>query len=238
MTKNEFLTRFEAELRLMGIPDADEIAEEYREHFEAKTADGFTEEETAARLGAPEEVAGQYSADMRRAVRGNRGIVITGLVFADILVVIIFILLYAWCIVCTVFTAAALSVGVCLILGFGSVELIPPMPYGCAVLFAMSLFATAVLAAAGTAYFFGFTRQLTRAYGRWAENTLASASGLPTLPALPVYPRLSPKARRRIRSVVLAALIVFAVASIAAYIVSAVWAKSIEFWHVWNWFVG
>ena len=53
MTKNEFLTQFAAELTKRGFADRDDVLEEYRQHFDFKMADGYTQEEIAAKLGTP-----------------------------------------------------------------------------------------------------------------------------------------------------------------------------------------
>lgn len=53
MTKNEFMTRLMNELHRRNVADAAEVAEEYEQHFAFKLADGYSEEEIAAKLGAP-----------------------------------------------------------------------------------------------------------------------------------------------------------------------------------------
>jgi len=60
MTKNEFMTRLASELRKRNVADAADVTEEYEQHFAFKLADGYSEEEIAARLGKPEELAAQY----------------------------------------------------------------------------------------------------------------------------------------------------------------------------------
>lgn len=52
MTRNEFMTRLSAELRRNHVADAVDIEEEYEQHFAFKLADGYSEEEIAAKLGA------------------------------------------------------------------------------------------------------------------------------------------------------------------------------------------
>ena len=47
MTKNEFLSRLEAELEARRVPEPEDILGEYRRHFEYKLADGYSEEEIA-----------------------------------------------------------------------------------------------------------------------------------------------------------------------------------------------
>ena len=60
MTKNDFLTKFTSVLKKNQVPDFAEIIEEYEQHFAFKMADGYSEEEIAARLGDPEQLAMQY----------------------------------------------------------------------------------------------------------------------------------------------------------------------------------
>ena len=51
MTKNEFMTRLTSELHRRNVADSADVAEEYEQHFVFKLADGYSEEEIAARLG-------------------------------------------------------------------------------------------------------------------------------------------------------------------------------------------
>ena len=54
MTKSEFMTHLEHELRRRNVADAADGREEYEQHFAFKLADGYSEEEIAAKLGTPE----------------------------------------------------------------------------------------------------------------------------------------------------------------------------------------
>ncbi len=62
MTKNEFMTQLASELRKRNIADVADVVDEYEQHFAFKLADGYTEEEIAARLGDPVAVAAQFGA--------------------------------------------------------------------------------------------------------------------------------------------------------------------------------
>ena len=92
MTKNEFLSRLEAELEARRVPEPEDILGEYRRHFEYKLADGYSEEEIAARLGAPEELAAQFEPEReaphpsRAGSAARSALTWTGLVFADMFV--------------------------------------------------------------------------------------------------------------------------------------------------------
>jgi hypothetical protein len=120
-------------------------------------------------------------------------------VFADIFTACFFIVFYAWVLVMAALTISSLAVGICLITGLNVHSLIPPMPYGCGLIFAVSFIALAALAAIGTFYCAAFVRQLMRSYTRFHKNTIAAASGIMTLPAVAINPQFSLKTRRIIR---------------------------------------
>jgi len=239
MNRKEFIETLAKKLRDNNVNDLDEIIAEYEEHFDFKLADGYSEEEIAARLGDPEEIAVQYAPGKpEKAAGGKKAVVITGLVFADIFVGAFFALLFAWIAVMGAFSVASAVVGVCYITGFSIYSLIPPVPYyWCAIVYAVMLLSLAVLSGVGTIYCISYCRQLMRAYGRFHKNCIASASGKAVLPSLAIHPKFSARTNRTLRSVALISLAVFAVSFVSAYILSAVAAGALEFWHEWNWFV-
>ena len=53
MNKTEFINTLTSILKERKIKDIDEIVAEYEQHFLIKMADGYSEEEIAARLGDP-----------------------------------------------------------------------------------------------------------------------------------------------------------------------------------------
>ena len=54
--------------------------------------------------------------------------------------------------------------------------------------------------------------------------------------ALAVNPQFSPAAKRRMRSVALVALVIFAAFFVLSYVMCVLSAGSLEFWHAWSWF--
>ena len=54
MTKHEFMARLASELHKRNVADAADVTQEYEQHFAFKLADGYSEEEIAAKLGTPE----------------------------------------------------------------------------------------------------------------------------------------------------------------------------------------
>lgn len=69
MTKTEFLTRLQAALESRNVADPADILEEYEQHFAFKLADGYVEEEIAAKLGSPEDLAAQFESEPQSAAR-------------------------------------------------------------------------------------------------------------------------------------------------------------------------
>lgn len=237
MTKNEFLTKLNDELAKNNVSDAADIVDEYEQHFTFKLADGFSEEEIAAKLGDPVALAMQYEQnDGSKTPDGGRVTTIIGLCFADLFAGMFFVLLAAWGIVMAVFSVSCTTVAVCLLGGMNIYGLLPPMPYWCGAIAGLTFAALAVLVAVGFIYYAAFVRQLLRSFGRFQHNALAASIGKPSLPALAISPRISAKTNRRIRSIALVSVALFAVCFALAYITCALSAGSLEFWHTWGWF--
>lgn len=200
MTKFEFLERLEKELKQNNVPDVMDIVGEYEQHFAFKLADGFAEEEIAAKLGDPAGIAAQFDpGTVKKGRTGNKAIAALGLCFTGVAAGLFFILLTAWGIVLAAFSLCSAAAAVSLIAGINPWSLIPPMPYGSAIIFCVVMTALAVLSAVGCIWFVAFLRQMTRVYGRFHHNTMAAAAKNPILPTIAVYPSFQPKAWVRMR---------------------------------------
>lgn len=237
MTKLEFMTQLTQELQKRHVADAADVAEEYEQHFAFKLADGYSEEEIAARLGDPAALAAQFGeTGAPRQGRGNKGFTVAGLCVADVFAGLFFVLLAAWELV---IAAAAIAFGgaaVCLFGGLNIRGLIPAMPYWCGAILALSLAALTVLLVICCVYYGAFLRQLIRSFGRFQHNALAAASGAPVLPPLAIHPQFAAKTKRRLRTAALIALALGAVCFVLAYLACTLSAGSFQFWHTWGWF--
>lgn len=238
MTRNEYLSRLRAALLEQHVPDAEDIVGEYADHFSFKLADGFSEEEIAARLGAPEVLAAQFEPGTAKPSGAGKVPTVIALCFADLFVVCFFILLFAWTLVLAALAISCIAIAVSLFAGTTLYGILPPIPYWCGAVFAVTLLALAVLSVAGCVYYTAFVRQLLRSYLRWHHNTIAAAAGEPVLPGLGIHPQLPAQRNRRLRTTALIALVVFIVCFILGMLVSMLSAGALEFWHVWHWFQG
>jgi len=238
MKKTEFLTELARELAKRNVADAADVMEEYEQHFAFKLADGYSEEEIAAKLGAPAALAAQFQAAEAPQRPGVGSCVLTkiGLGLTELFGGLLFLLLAAWELVMAAAAVACGVCAVCLLAKLGLFGLIPAMPYGCAVLLALTLLALGVLLAAGCVWYAAFLRQLVRAFGRFRHNVLARSKGCAVLPPLPAAPQLSGKGRRTLRRVALGAAVCFAACFVLTVIVSMIAAGAFPFWHAWGWF--
>ena len=239
MTKNEFMTRLASELRKRNVSDAADVAQEYEQHFAFKLADGYSEEEIAAKLGNPEELAAQFESAPQTEKKQSVVLTWLWLVWADLFFGIFAVLLLSFG---AVLAACVLSfglTGVCLVGNLGTLPFVtlPSMPYWCGAILGLSLLALCVLSVIGCIWYFAFCRQILRAYGRFHQNTLAQSRGGAVLPGLPIAPQFAPKKKRQLRTAALIALLLFVVCFVLGYAASALSAGSFQFWHVWGWFL-
>jgi len=239
MNKQAYLAALEKALKAKGVGDCADILEEYAEHFDMKTADGYGEEEIAARLGSPEEIAAQFEGMLSEQGdrAGSKIATGIGLFFAGILAGSLLLILYVWVFVLGVFALAGGVLGVMALTGqsaaFG-ITLIPQMPFVSALLLGIALLVLGMLAAMGTEYCRLYTTQLLRVYARWHKAVRSGT--LRTMPPIQKYPAIAPKKRRIMRGMTLIVLVIFIITFIAGAISMMLIASSFEPWHVWNWF--
>lgn len=235
MTRAEYLKALGAALRKQHVTEVQDILSEYDDHFVCKLADGYSEEEISARLGDPAALAAQFAPNAMPP-RASKSLTVTGLCFADLFAGIMLILLAAFALVLAAFALVSAAAAVCLLGKLNPHGWIPPMPYGSALIFGITLLALCALTICGVIWFIAFLRQLMRAFSRFQRNAMAAANGHAQLPSLPIAPQLCPWDRRRLRTTALIALMIFAAAFVLGMFVSIVSAGSFQFWHVWGWF--
>lgn len=234
MTKQEYLLELKNELKRNGIPDSEDIVSEYEQHFLFKLADGFSEEEIAAKLAAPEAIAAQFAGI--RGVKKRNGSKKTVLLLWLTLMGVFECMLYAafLAFIVGLFCASLVPavLGAELIAGLNYLNILPPMPYGGAVVFGIMLLALAVMLLLFAIYCFAYLRQIVRASLRWRKNLVRDEA----MPLLPMSPQFSPKTRRVLRGTLLWAVLIFGIAFIAGFAILALYTRSMGFWHALGWF--
>lgn len=234
MTKQEYLTQLKNELVRQGVADAEEVVAEYEQHFAFKLADGFSEEEIAKKLGDPAAIASQFAGlpGEKKRKGGKKAFLVLWLTFIGVFELMLYAAFFSFSIalVCGAVVPAAL--GVELIAGLNYFNILPPMPYSGAILFGITLISLSVMLVLFAIYCFAYLRQMIRASLRWRRNLMKNEA----LPMLPMNPQFAPKTRRAMRSVLLWAVLIFALTFIAGYAVLSIYTNSLGFWHALGWF--
>ncbi len=236
MKKNEYLAELRSELKRNNAADMDDIILEYEQHFAFKMADGYSEEEIAAKLGAPKTIAAQFDSakDMGENQTGAGFFLKLGLGFTALFEAMFYILFLSWDIVLAVSTVSFGTLGVYLVGYFEYFRFFPRMPYLGSLILGISILGLAIIFAVATIYCFAFLKQVIKASVRWHKNMTSKSA----LPPLPWNPQFEPKTRRTLRTVLLWAVAVFGICFVLSFIGLAFSAGTMGFWHHWNWFVG
>ena len=245
MNRHEYLTALEKALKAKGVRDYNEIIEEYAEHYDLKSADGYTEAEITSRLAPPEEIAQQWSdiSTKKESKIGQQIAAGIGFFFLDACLGIpIFISLYAWILSFAATTFAFALSGLVMALGIDRIYPLSEyvnvgfvMPYISSLFIGVALIALTVLVAIGTEYCRLYTNKLLAAYLRWHKTVLSGTTR--NLPPKPIHPVIAPKKRRFMRNSILVSVLVFAISSMVAYASMVIASGSFEPWHIWAWFV-
>ena len=234
MTKQEYLMELKNELKRNGIPDSEDIVSEYEQHFLFKLADGFQEDEIAAKLGDPETIAAQFAGirQEHKASGGKKFLLTIWLTIIGAFEVMLYGAFTAFIagVICGSLVPAAL--GVELIAGINFMNILPPMPYGGAVVFGIALISLGVLLFLFALYCFAYLRQMIRASLRWRKNLMCGEA----MPMLPMSPQFSTKSRRALRSVFLWSLMIFGITFVLGFAILALYTHSWGFWHALGWF--
>ena len=234
MTKQEYLTQLKNELKHNGVQDEDEILSEYEQHFAFKLADGYSEEEIAAKLGAPAQIAIQYAGLPREKKQkgGKKTLLILWLSVIGVFEVVLYAAFLWFTVALFCGSLVPTALGVELIAGLNVMNILPPMPYGGAIVFGITMIALGVILFLFAVYCLAFLRQMVRASLRWRKNMVRDEA----LPLLPMSPQFSPKTRRALRNILLWAVMIFGVMFIAGYTVLSLYTHSMAFWHALGWF--
>lgn len=233
MNKRQYLESLREELKANNIEDIEEIIADYEEHFDCKADEGFTEEETAQKLSAPKEIAKEYCESNVPVNKFEKGMKTTGIFFMSLPLSLLYALMWCSAIVLTAFSVVCAVTGFCLITTVNIANLIPYMPYLCALFIGISCFGLAVLSAIGAFYLALFYIQWGKVYLNWCKNTINGNQR----PSLSKYPKISKKLAAKIKLTAVIGLACFATAFIIGFVSLCLYAHSFAPWHVWDWFV-
>jgi polyferredoxin len=111
-------------------------------------------------------------------------------------------------------------------------NILPPMPYAGAVIFGITLLSVSVILVIFAIYCLAYLRQMVRASLRWRKNLLSAEA----LPLLPLNPQFKPRTRRAVRTILLWAVLIYAIGFVVGYAFLSYYTQAWEFWHALGWF--
>ena len=234
MSKQKFMDGLVKQLERNSVEEIGDIVSEYEEHFKRKAADGYSEEEIAAKLGDPIEIADQYESGSEQQKGGSKLPLAIGLGFADVFAGMFFLMGLAWVAILAASAVACILLGGCLIVqpaalvGLG----IQYLPYFCGAILGIACVALGILFFVLMIQCFMLIKKLCTAFVRWQRSAISSRRNVP----YSVFPLLKSRLRCRLRRIVLVALAVFGTFFLIAFIAMALSAGNLGFWHVWRWF--
>lgn len=230
MTREAYLNELTQLLKRQNTPDIDDIVAEYDAHFTYKTADGFTEEEVADKLGSPEQIAEQYLQAQTGSRRMGRGVLKFGFGLLDFVLALLFTVLYGWVIALGAFAAASAAAGLGLMFQAGGLPAAPAVR-------SHPAWAGAHCARRARRH---CDRVQSPVCGTMGKGVSAFPEKLHQRRAPPgpgFHPAIPPRRRRRLRNTAIVSLTAFGVLFVASFIALCVYTGSFEFWHALRWFV-
>ena len=233
MNKTEFLRSLKSELEKNRVNDIEDILADFEDHFANRLEEGVSEEEISRKIGSPEEIARDFANPPEGRKGTARFFAGFGLAFLDLFAFPFFLTIALSVLVLGIFAAAAAVLGVVLIGGWNFRGWIPPMPALPAVILGISCLSLSAVSALGTWSLSQYVRQWIRAFFRWHGNVLSRSPR----PSLGKHPRISKRTASRLKFWNTVAVILFVASFTIGYLVSSFLANSLEFWHVWGWFV-
>lgn len=234
MTKLEYLNELKAELNKNAVVDAEEILSEYEQHFLFKLADGFTEEEIAVKLGSAAQIAAQFAgiSGERKIKGGKKFFLVLWLTIIGVFEAMLYGAFFCFVVALFCGSLAPAVLGVELIMGLNYMNILPPMPYAGAVIFGITLLSVSVILVIFAIYCLAYLRQMVRASLRWRKNLLSAEA----LPLLPLNPQFKPRTRRALRTILLWAVLIYAIGFVVGYAFLSYYTQAWEFWHALGWF--
>ncbi len=233
MNRKEFIKILGMELSKNRVDDVEEIISEFEEHFDYKLEEGKSEEEIVRKIGNPVDIASDYSKLDKPKKNKGRFIKALGLVFADMIMIPIYMVLWICIIILPVLAITLGVLGTCLLTTMNVASLIPEMPYICALVIGVSVLALALMSAIGSFYVYRYVKQWTKVYFRWHKNVMNNF----IYPSLSMHPRFSKKISAGLKLLNMISTLVFIATFTIGYLICTLMAGSFEFWHVWEWFV-
>jgi uncharacterized membrane protein len=230
MNKKLFLTRLTLGLKAMGIEDVSDIIKDYEGHFLRESEKGKTEAEIARELGDLDQILKDYEteeviAPSKKPTRKLSQWEI--MIILDVSMALLWITLYS--IIFSVFMAgiAFVLLGIYYVLQITFISVFPVLPtISLSILYGVSFIAIGLFQMNLAFRSASLSHRATKRYVVWHKS---QTSGIQV-------PFDSVKKSKKTIAVPFFLGTVALILMVATYVLSAMAAESVEFWHIWGWF--
>lgn len=233
MNKQEFMLILNDELVKNKVNDREDIIADFNEHFICKLEEGKTEEEVIQKIGNPVEIASDYKNYESDSIKDQNKIIKIGLYFSDSFTYFTLFMVWLCIFVLGLMSISFFVMSGLLITTLNISDLIPSMPYISSLLFGLSVLGLAVLTLIGTIFLVLYANHWHKTYRRWRKNAINGH----IFPSMSIHPNPSKRFTTKLKLLNIFSAVVFLAMFTVGFVVSTIIAESIEFWHVWEWFV-
>lgn len=230
MNKKLFLTRLTLGLKAMGIEDVSDIIKDYEGHFLRESEKGKTEAEIAKELGDLDQILKDYETEavitpVKKPTRKLSQWEI--MLILDASMVLLWITVYS--IILSVFISgvAFIILGIYYVLQITFISVFPVLPtLSLSMLYGVTFIAIGLFQMNLAFRSAGLSNRAAKKYIAWHKS---QTSGIHS-------PADSVKKNKKSIAVPFLLGTVSFILMVATYVLSAMAAESIEFWHIWGWF--
>jgi uncharacterized membrane protein len=229
MTKKTFIETLKVGLAKMNISDFDDIIRDYETHFANELAKGKSEEEIASEIGDINQILADFAPEIKSQKETNgRGALLAGLIISDVFVLLFFLIAIILILIPIAIFASGSALGIYYTFGLKLISIFPNMPFWTGLLFGLSFFSLGLIGLTSTYYYARLLSLMIKKYSSWHHSVLRKTDKQFIC---------LPKSSNLMNKLVLFSTFGFLIFAVFAYIVAAISAGSLGFWHVWGWFV-
>lgn len=214
MNKQEFMTQLESGLKKHQIKDIEDILSDYRMHFDHQIENGKSEADISQSLGDVGSIINDYS-----KISTKRSLKWFDMVTVGFVAIPMLIMLYGLLISLFGATLSSWGIAVYYLFRLSTFDFMPHIPFGVHFIYVLSSFAISIMFFCLSIYLIALIRSMTQQY--LVKQTIRIGH----------Y-----HVKKQYQLILKYSFWVMVISFVLSYIVSALIAKSFEYWHVWEWF--
>jgi uncharacterized membrane protein len=214
MNKKTFIETLRRGLKNKGIKDIDDILEDYETYFYNQLQSGKSEDEIANRLGDINKIIDDYKTSFEGKRNQWFDYVSIGFIAVPMLIILYGLLIIF---IGTIITTWAIAIYY--LFQINTFSFLPTIPLGVHLLYVLTFLSFSLLFFSLSVHFFVHLKSMTTQY------LVRQSIRIGYYQVKSIY-----------RNILKYSAIISTISILLTYIVSAILAQDLQYWHVWNWF--